>query len=105
MESILELRVLRLCARYGLPRPLTQVRFGPWRVDFWFAPQRLAVETDGGRYHASAAKRARDARKTAALEAAGVRVLRLRWAEVVDRPAEAAEHAPAALADRRASVA
>jgi hypothetical protein len=82
VESILELRFLRLCAAYGLPTPLTQVRIGAWRVDFWFPSARLAVETDGARYHATAAKRRRDAAKTEALEAAGARVLRVRWADV-----------------------
>ena len=86
VESILELRFLELCAAHGLPRPQTQAQLGPWRVDFWFPSLRVAVETDGARFHATAAKRARDARKDAALEAAGVRVLRLRWADVTRDP-------------------
>jgi hypothetical protein len=56
VESILELRFLRLCATHGLPRPLTQVRFGPWRADFWFPTRRVGVETDSARFHATAAK-------------------------------------------------
>jgi very-short-patch-repair endonuclease len=98
VESVLELRFLRLCNAHGLPRPVTQARFGPWRADFWFPDGRLAVETDGGGYHATAAKHARDARKTADLQAAGVRVVRLRWAEVVGRPRVVAGHLRVALA-------
>ncbi len=97
VESILELRFLRLCADHGLPRPLTQVWFGPWRMDFWFPHARLTVETDGARYHATPGARARDAAKTAALEAGGVRVLRLGWAEITHRPAETAARVNAAL--------
>lgn len=97
-ESVLELRFLQLCTEHGLPRPLTQVRVGRWRVDFWFPRERLAVETDGLRYHATAAKRARDARKAAALATAGAGLLRLGWTEVVDRPHDGADRVRAALA-------
>jgi hypothetical protein len=90
VESVLELRFLALCAAHGLPRPLTQVRIGPWRVDFRFPAVRVAVETDGARFHATAAKPARDARKDAALAAAGIAVLRATWEDIARRPAEVA---------------
>jgi very-short-patch-repair endonuclease len=103
VESVLELRFLELCAAHDLPRPRTQAQLGPWRVDFWFPSLRVAVETDGARFHATAAKRARDARRDAALEAAGVRVLRLRWADVTGDPAGAA--AAVRAATRQGSIA
>jgi very-short-patch-repair endonuclease len=90
VESVLELRFLELCEAHGLPRPLTQVRIDRWRVDFWFPDARVAVETDGARFHASAAKRARDAEKDAALTALGVTIVRVRWANVTQRAAEVA---------------
>ena len=98
VESILELRFLALCATHGLPRPQTQVRIAGWRVDFWFPQARVAVETDGARYHASAAKRARDARKTAELEALRIRVVRIRWADVADAAGATAEVIGVAIA-------
>ncbi len=87
VESVLELRFLTMCAAQGLPRPLTQVRFGAWRADFWFPDARVVVETDGARFHATAAKRAQDGAKDAALTALGITVVRVRWSDVTQRPA------------------
>jgi very-short-patch-repair endonuclease len=92
VESILELRFLKFCRDHDLPRPLTQVRFGPWRADFLFNEERVVVETDSARFHATAARRRKDAEKTVYIEAAGSQVERLRWADVV--------HAPVATAGR-----
>ncbi len=89
VESILELRFLQFCERHGLPRPLTQVRFGQWRVDFFFKEEGVAVETDSRKFHATAARRRLDAQKTADLEALGLTVVRLRWADVVHDPVRA----------------
>lgn len=100
VESILELRFLKLCVEQGLPRPLTQVWFGSWRADFWFREQRVVVETDGRRYHASAAKRARDARKDSDLQARGETVIHVRWVDVVDAPAAVAARIRAAFPPR-----
>lgn len=93
VESRLELLFLRFCTQQGLPRPATQVPIGPWRADFVFAEAGVVVETDGARFHGTALRRRRDATKTADLEALGYLVLRLRWADIVDRP----EHTAASL--------
>jgi hypothetical protein len=103
VQSRLELRFLQLCAAYGLPRPLTQVRLGRWPVDFYFPDERVAVETDGRRFHASVAKRRRDARKDRDLEALGVLLVRLVWADVADRPSHVASVMTATLHARRVS--
>jgi very-short-patch-repair endonuclease len=100
-ESILELRLLKLCHTHDLPRPLQQVWIGAHRADFLYPAQRLVIETDGARFHATAAKHAGDKTKTEALEAAGYAVLRLRWADVVHAPAQTAAVIRAAL-DARA---
>jgi very-short-patch-repair endonuclease len=86
VESVLELRFLGFCADQRLPRPRTQVPLGPWRADFLFAEHGLVVETDGARFHGTTAKRVRDQRKTTALEEMGLRVLRVTWADIHDRP-------------------
>ena len=53
-----------------------QVPFGDVVVDFFCASARLIVELDGA-HHGEPEQRAFDARRTAALEAAGLRVLRI----------------------------
>jgi very-short-patch-repair endonuclease len=54
------------------------------RVDFCFAAQRLVVETDGSRWHPDPV---RDQGLDNRLAAAGWRVLRFTWAQVVHDPA------------------
>lgn len=98
VRSVLELRFLRLCAAHGIPRPLVNVPVGPWTPDFRWEEARVVVETDGVRFHRTAAKRRRDARKDADLRAAGYVVLRLTWADVTQRPAATASRVAAALA-------
>ncbi|MEP6953797.1 MAG: DUF559 domain-containing protein [Solirubrobacteraceae bacterium] len=97
VESVFELRFLGFCRTYALGRPRTQERFGRWRADFFFAEHGTVVETDGGRFHATAAARARDARKTADLEARGLLVLRVSWAELHYHPDELAARIRAAF--------
>jgi very-short-patch-repair endonuclease len=97
VESILELRFLQFCRDQQLPRPLTQVKFGRWRADFFFPESGVVVETDGRRFHSTAARKRKDAEKTADLEAAGFIVVRLRWADVVHRPHVAAARVREAL--------
>jgi very-short-patch-repair endonuclease len=88
IDSVLELRFLRFCRDWKIDRPETQAEFGPWRADFLFRGHGLVIETDGARFHATAAARARDARKTAYLESIGLVVLRVSWFELHERPAE-----------------
>ena len=89
-----------MCAAQGLPRPQVNVRIGEWTPDFYWPEWRLLVETDSVAFHSTAWERDRDARKDAALRALGLEVLRLRWAEVVDRPAETARRIHECRLDR-----
>jgi hypothetical protein len=50
-RSDLELFFLAFCERHNLPRPLVNHRVHGYRVDFFFAEQRVAVETDTWTYH------------------------------------------------------
>jgi hypothetical protein len=50
-RSDLELLFLTFCDRYGFPRPLVNHRVHGHLVDFFFAEQRVAVETDYWDYH------------------------------------------------------
>lgn len=77
LESIVadRLRWMRLPVRQQVPL------FGH-RVDILVA-ERLVIQLDGWEHHSSAADRARDNRHDARLRAAGYRVIRIGYAEVV----------------------
>lgn len=90
IESHLELRFLKFCRDQRLPRPETQAEFGIWTADFLFRKWGVVVETDS-RWHDTAARRARDARKTAYIESLGLVVVRVRWRELHDDPASVAD--------------
>jgi hypothetical protein len=79
-RSGLERAFLALCERAGVPRPVVNGHLpttaGLEEVDFHWPSIRLAVETDGARFHASRWRRRRDAEKAARLEAAGWTVRR-----------------------------
>ena len=91
VESLFELLFLRFCRGWGCSRPETQVRFGIWTADFFFRDAGVVVETDSRRWHGTAARRARDALKTAYLESIGLTVVRVTWRELRDDPAGLAE--------------
>ena len=90
VRSVLELRFLRLCAEYGIPRPEVNVRIGDWTPDFLWRDWGLVVETDGYDFHRTAAARRRDAIKDDFLRGIGLEVLRLTWAEVTECPSATA---------------
>jgi very-short-patch-repair endonuclease len=90
VRSVLELRFLRMCAAHDLPRPQVNVRMGEWTPDFYWPEWGLIVETDSVAFHSTAWERRRDAEKDVAMRERGLPVLRLMWAQVVHRPAEAA---------------
>jgi hypothetical protein len=50
-RSDLEMFFLAFCERHDLPRPLVNHRVHGHRIDFFFAEQRVAVETDHWDYH------------------------------------------------------
>jgi len=54
---------------------------GEWILDFYFPAVRLAIEVDGG-YHRATLQLSRDLHKAAALDAAGVTLVRLKNQEV-----------------------
>jgi len=90
VRSVLELRFLRMCASYRIPRPQVNVRIGAWTPDFLWPDHGLVVETDGYDFHRTAAARRRDAMKDEFLRGIGLDVIRLTWADVTERPAQTA---------------
>lgn len=85
-DSELERRFARLARRAGLPRPQTGVRLNGFKVDFHWPDLGLVVETDGLRYHRTAAQQARDLRRDRAHARAGLTTLRFSHAEVRYEP-------------------
>lgn len=73
------------------------------RVDFAWAEARLAVETDGRRWHDPADRRDSDRRRDNGWARKGWLVLRFSWAEVLHQPDEVVAAVREALLSRRAS--
>lgn len=87
-DSELERRFLRLVARAGLPLPETGAFLDGYRVDFFWPDLGLVVETDGLRYHRTAAQQTRDLERDAAHAAAGLTSLRFSHRQVRYAPRE-----------------
>jgi very-short-patch-repair endonuclease len=100
-RSEAERRMLDLVRAAGLLQPLPNVRLEGYSVDFLWPAQRLVVEVDGYRYHGHRAAFERDRRKDAMLLAAGYRVMRLTWRQLVHEPMLVAAMLASALTDSR----
>jgi adenine-specific DNA-methyltransferase len=61
-----------------------QHQFGPFVLDFFCASAKLVIEIDGGQHYSEEGE-ARDAERTAFLEANGLRVLRFTNTEVLQQ--------------------
>jgi very-short-patch-repair endonuclease len=85
-RSEAEERFLALIRKAGLPAPETNVRLGPYEVDFLWRPERLIVEVDGFRFHSSRAAFERDRLRDAELQTNGFRVIRVTWRQLADQP-------------------
>ncbi len=89
-RSELERRALGLFAAAGMPRPdvnaWVAVAGNGFEVDFSWPSLRLAVEADGWEAHGDRRAFEEDRSRDAVLVAAGWRVVRLTWRQVVDEP-------------------
>jgi very-short-patch-repair endonuclease len=75
-RSDLERDFLHLCRQNGFPEPDVNVRVGPHLVDFLWRAHRVAVETDGYRYHRGREAFRADHRRNLDLRELGYDVLR-----------------------------
>ena len=86
-RSELKDRTLALLLRHGFPGLRTSARVTTaerrYEVDFLFPDARVVIEADGERYHGNRLACEDDAEKQAALEAAGYRVVRVDWRQVM----------------------
>lgn len=85
-ESEAEARCLALMRRHGLEPSGSQVRIGPYRVDFLFREARVIVEVDGYRFHGTRDRFLRDRRRAAYLASRGYLVFPITWADLVEQP-------------------
>ena len=90
-DSELERRFLSIARRAGLPPPRSGERLCGYRVDFHWPELGLVVETDGLRYHRTAAQQARDRERDQWLTAAGLTVLRFTHEQVARAPGQVSE--------------
>jgi very-short-patch-repair endonuclease/predicted transcriptional regulator of viral defense system len=81
-DSELERRFLPVARRAGLPRPFTQQWLNGFKVDFFWPELGLVVETDGLRYHRTAAQQTRDRLRDQVHTSAGLTPLRFTHAQV-----------------------
>lgn len=93
-ESEIEEGFLALCRSWELPQPEVQQWLvlpdggSPLRADFLWRKQRVVVETDGDKYHATAQRSRRDARRDQRLIVHGFKPIRTGWRQIFHRPAE-----------------
>jgi hypothetical protein len=85
-DSELERRFLPIAARAGLSLPEAGCRLNGFKVDFFWPDIGLVVETDGLRYHRTAAQQTRDRLRDQAHAAAGLTPLRFTHAQVRYEP-------------------
>ena len=99
-RSEAERRLLELIRAAGLPHPRTNTRVAGMEVDMLWRSQRLVVEVDGYEHHGPQPAFERDRRRDARLLAAGYRVLRVTWLQIVGEPERIIAVIAAALAVR-----
>jgi very-short-patch-repair endonuclease len=100
-RSEAEERLLCLIRDARLPVPETNVPVEPYEVDFLWAPEGIAVEVDGFRYHASRARFESDRRRDMELASRGIHVIRLTWRQITNEPLATVAQVAQALATAR----
>lgn len=94
-RSELEDLFLAFCERYGFPPPLVNREIAGREVDFSWPGLRVAVETDGYRFHRGVLAFENDHERDLDLRAAGYDVVRLTWRQLTSKP----ERCAAAIAN------
>lgn len=85
-RSEAEERFLGLIRDAGLPPPESNVVIENLEVDFLWRDARLIVEVDGFAFRSSRTAFERDRARDAVLAAAGYRVIRVTWRQIVNHP-------------------
>jgi very-short-patch-repair endonuclease/predicted transcriptional regulator of viral defense system len=95
--SVLEERFLTLCESRRVPMPEVNAKVQGLMVDALWREQRLVVELDGHRSHATPSAIERDRHRELVLRGSGYRVLRYTWRQVTTEPAVVASDLRRAL--------
>jgi predicted transcriptional regulator of viral defense system len=98
--SILERRFLALLDAHGLPRPEINHLSDNGELDATWHEQRLVVECDSFATHGTREAFERDRAKDRALQAAGWRVIRVTWRQLIDDADVVGKQLAALLAGR-----
>jgi very-short-patch-repair endonuclease len=85
-RSELERRFLRLVATTNLPMPIVNRHREEHRVDFYWPPFKLVVETDGRGIHDNPYAFEQDRRRDLDLQLADWHVIRLTWRQIAEQP-------------------
>lgn len=85
-RSDAEERFLALVRTAQLHAPEVNTRIHGFETDFHWRAQAVVVEIDGLAYHTTRAAQQRDRQRDSALGAAGIRVLRFTWQDLIARP-------------------
>jgi very-short-patch-repair endonuclease len=96
-QTVLEDRLLTICDRHRLPRPLTQQPIRGHPVDFLWPDQRVVAETDGWQAHGTRTAFQTDRAVSNVLQLAGYTILRFTDYDLRRRPAHVAQQIRAAL--------
>src|SRR5687767_14033661 len=83
-RSEAEREFLGLIRAAQLPQPETNARLGRWEVNALWRRRRFVVEVDSFAFHSTREAFERDRRKDADLMAAGYRVQRVTWRQLLD---------------------
>lgn len=103
-ESAAERLLRSLLHQTDLPQPRRNVWVEGYRLDTYWPDARLAVETDGYRFHAQRRRFESDRVRDARLAAAGIEVLRLTWRQMKHEPLAVIARIAAAITRRTAET-
>jgi predicted transcriptional regulator of viral defense system len=98
--SVLESRMSRVFVRFNVPPATPEHIAGPageYRIDYAYAPQRVAVEVYGYSWHHSPAQMTRDLARQRKLTIDGWQVLIYTWQDVTKEPERVAHEIRTAL--------
>lgn len=85
-RSEAEERFLGLCRKGQIPTPEGNIDVMGHNVDFFWRAEGLVAEVDGLAFHSSPASFEADRRRDGRLVAAGLRVVRVTWRQLVNEP-------------------
>ena len=97
-RSEAEDRFLELVRHVNLADPEVNAPVHGFEVDFIWRAEGLVVEIDGFAFHSSSTAFETDRRRDAVIAAAGLRVMRVTWRQMVDEPAAVMVRVAQALA-------